>query len=255
MDPERRRKLITAFALISGVLVIGAFWFQQYVTYRSETQTLASAIQWIDHQLKAQPEGGEPGRLGQAIEGVEEKLSQQRLQVPATLDAEEFLNHFSAMADGFDVDVKASQTESLSLDFYDRAILRLKLAGEHKDIISLLEKLSTGERLAQYKVLQCASNECDVEISIYSVPELEGESVDVFDMQACGKFNSKVWLWPFKGRIQDRKEALKRLCEERQRQAGAIQSTQKLMEKLRLSQFIGEVIKHLSASETPRQAE
>ena len=239
MDPEGRRRLITAFALISGALVIGAFCFQQYVTYRSESQSLASAIHWIDHQLKrAQAVGREPGRLGQAIGGVEEKLSQQRLQVPATLDAEGFLNRFSAMAGGLDVDVKASQTESLSLDFYDQAILRLKLSGEHKDIIALLEKVSTGERLAQYKMLQCASNECDVEISIYSVPEPEEESVGVFDMQACGEFKSKVWLWPFSGRIQDRKEALKRLCEERQRQGSAIQSTQKLMEKLRLSQFI-----------------
>jgi hypothetical protein len=247
--------LITAFALVSGVLVIAAFCFQQYVTYRSESQTLGSAIHWIDHQLRRAQAVGRLGTLGQAVEGVETKLSQQRLQVPATLDEEGFLSHFSAMAGRFDVQVKASQTEFLSLDFYDQAILRLRLAGEEGNITALLETLGAGKRLARHKVLHCTSNECDVEISIFSIPEPEEEPADVLDMQACGEFNSKVWLWPLRGRIQDRKEALKKLCEERQRQGSAIESTQRLMEKLRLSQFIGEVIKHLAASETPRQAE
>jgi hypothetical protein len=256
MDPQARRKLITALALISGALVVGGFCVQQYVTYRSEIQTLAATINWIDHQLRrAQVLERQPGRLDEAIKGVEEKLSQQRLQMPATLDVEGFLDDFSAMANRFDVVVKASQKEPLSLDFYDKAILRLKLTGDDKDIRTLLEKLGTGDRLTKHKVLQCANKECDIELSIFSIPQPEEQPLDVFDMQACAEFNSKVWLWPLKSRIQDRFEELQSLCKERQRQTGAIQSTQKLMEKLRLSQFIGEVIKHLATPEASPQAE
>ena len=256
MDPQTRRRLLIAFALIAGVLVAGAFSAQQYVTYRSESQTLASSVRWIDHQLKRiQAVERQPGRLDQALKGVEVKLSQQRLQVPATLDVEGFLDYFSAMAGRFDVEVKAGQSESSSSAFYDQATLRLKLAGDDENVRALLEKLRTGDRLMRYKVLQCADKECDIELSIFSVPDLEEEPLNVFDIQACAEFNSKVWLWPFKGRIQDRYEELKILCKERQRQGRAVQSTEELMEKLRLSQFIGEVIKHLARAETPQQAE
>lgn len=254
MDPQARRRLITFFALIAGALIVGAFCVQQYLTYRSESQTLAAAMRWVDHQLnKVQAVERQRGRLGQVIEGVEEKLSQQRLQVPATLDEEGFLNHFSAMASGFEVEVKASGGESSSRDFYDQAILRLKLAGDGEDIRALLEKLSTGDRLTRYKVLQCAERECDIELSIFAVPDPEEEPLNVFDIQACGGFNSRVWLWPFKSRIQERCEKLNNLCKERQRQSSAIRSTDDLMAKLRLSRLIGEVINHLRAAETSQQ--
>ena len=258
MDPQARRKLIVVFGIIAGVLVVSAFCAQQYVTYRSESQAVTAAIRWVDHQLrKVQALERQPGRLGQAFKGVEEKLFQQRLQVPAKLDVGGFLDHFSAMASRFDIQVKASQEESLSRDFYDQATLRLKLAGDDKDIRALLEELSTGDRLTWYKVLQCANKECDIELSIFSIPEPEEEQepMGVFDMQACAEFNSKVWLWPFTARIQDRYEELNRLCEERQRQSSAIQSTKELMRKLRLSQFIGEVINHLATAETSQQGE
>jgi hypothetical protein len=256
MDTPTRRKLITAFALISGALVVGAFCAQQYVTYRSERQTLASAIDWADHQLRrVRAVERQPGRLDQAIKGVEEKLSQQRLQVPATLDVEGFLNHFAAMVNEFDVEVKASHAEFLSLDFYDQATLELKLAGDDKDIRALLETVGSGDRLTQYKVLQCANKECDIELSIFSIPQPEEEHLNVFDMQACAEFNSKVWLWPLKGRIQDKYGELEALCRDQQRQSSAIRSTQELVEKARFSQFMGEVIKHLATTETSREAE
>ena len=174
--------------------------------------------------------------------------------MPAKLDVGGFLDHFLAMANRFNVEVRASQRESSSRDFYDQATLRLKLAGDDKDVRALLEKLSTGDRLTRYKVLQCANKECDIELSIFSIPEPEEEPLGVFDIQACAEFNSKVWLWPFTSRIQDRCEELNSLCEERQRQRSAIRSTEELMGKLRLSQFIGEVIKHLVTAETPQQA-
>ncbi|MBW2171462.1 MAG: hypothetical protein JRF69_05680 [Deltaproteobacteria bacterium] len=256
MDPQARRRLIAVFAFIAGALIVCAFCAQQYFTYRSESQSLTAAIRWVDHQLrKVQAVERQPGRLSQAIKGVEEKLSQQRLQVPATLDVGGFLDHFSAMASRFEVEVKASQRESSSRDFYDQATLRIKLAGEDKDVEALLEKLSTGDRLTRYKVLQCANRECDIELSIFSIPEPEEEPLSVFDMQACAEFNSKVWLWPFTDRIQDRYEELNSLCIERQRQSSAIRSTEELMGKLRLSRFIGEVIKHLAPAETSQQAE
>jgi len=72
-----------------------------------------------------------------------------------------------------------------------------------------IEIREIGDRLTRHKVLQCANKECDIELSIFSVPEPEEESLSVFDMQACGDFSSKVWLWPFKGRIQDRYQELK----------------------------------------------
>jgi hypothetical protein len=256
MEPQTRRKLITAFALISGALIVGAFCAQQYVTYRSESRTLAAAIHRVDHELRRiQAVEGQPSRLDEAIKGVEEKLSQQRLQVPATLDVEGFLNYFAAMVNEFDVEVKASHAEFLSLDFYDQATLELKLAGDDKAIRALLDKVSSGTRLTQHKVLQCANKECDVELTIFSVPEPEEEHLSVFDMHTCAEFNSKVWLWPFQGRIQDRCEELKNLCKERQRQGSAIRSTQELVEKLRFSQLIGEVIKHLAPAETPSDRE
>jgi hypothetical protein len=250
MDPPARRKLIVAFALVSGALMVGAFCAQQYVTYRSESQALMGAARWVDHQLRrGRAAESHPGRLYEAIKGVEEKLSQQRLQVPATLDVEGFLDHFTAMAGHFDVEVKASEEESLSLDFYDQAILRLKLAGNKKDVMALLEKVSTGDRLTRHKVVQCANKECVIELSIFSVPELEEEPQSVFEIQACGDFNSKVWLWPFTSRIRERYEGLQSLCEEHRRQSADIRSTQELMEMLRFSQFIGEVIKHLASAE------
>jgi hypothetical protein len=151
--------------------------------------------------------------------------------------------------------VKVRQKESLSLDFYDQAILSLELTGDDKDIRALLEKVATGERLTKQKVLECVNEACDVEVSIFSIPQPEEEPLDVFDMQGCAEFNSKVWLWPFKGRIEDSCEELKSLCKKRQSQSSAIQSTQKLMEQLRLSQFMGEVINHLTTPETSPQAE
>jgi hypothetical protein len=256
MDPQARRRLITVFAFIAGALIVGALCTQQYLTYRSESQTLAAAIRWVDHQLgKVQAVERQPGRLGQVIKGVEEKLSQQRLQVPATLDVGGFLDHFSAMASRFYVKVKASQGESSPRDFYDQATLRLKLTGDDKDVRALLEKLSTGDRLTQCKVLQCANKECDIELSIFSIPDPEEEPLSVFDIQACAEFNSKVWLWPFKDRIQDTYEELNSLCKERLRQSSAIRSTEELMEKLRLSRFIEEVVKHLAKAETALQTE
>ncbi|MBW2260103.1 MAG: hypothetical protein JRF18_06580 [Deltaproteobacteria bacterium] len=103
---QDRRRLIAVFAFIAGALIVCAFCAQQYFTYRSESQTLTAAIRWVDHQLrKVQAVERQPGRLSQAIKGVEEKLSQQRLQVPATLDVGGFLDHFSAMASRFDVEV------------------------------------------------------------------------------------------------------------------------------------------------------
>jgi hypothetical protein len=252
MDSQTRRKFITAFALISGVLIVGAFCAQQYVTYRSESETLAAAIHWVDHQLKrTQGVEGKSGSLDEAVKGVEDKLSQQRLQVPAKLDVEGFLNYLSAMVNEFDVEVKASHAEFLSLDFYDQATLELKLAGDDKDIRALLDRVRSGARLTRCKVLQCANKECDVELSIFSIPQPEEEHLSVFDLQACAEFRSKVWLWPFQGRIQDRCQELKSLCEERQRQSGAVRSTQELVEKLRFSQLIGEVINHLATTETP----
>ncbi|MBW1744302.1 MAG: hypothetical protein JRJ47_12880 [Deltaproteobacteria bacterium] len=256
MDPQARRRLITVFAIISGVLIVGAFCAQQYLTYRSESRTLTAAIRWVDHQLRrVQAVERQPAKLSQVFKGVEEKLSQQRLQVPAKLDVGGFLDHFSAMASRFDVEVKASQGESSSRDFYDQATLRLKLAGDDKDVRTLLEKLSTGDRLTRYKVLQWTNKECDIELSIFSIPEAEEEPLGVFDIQACAEFNSRVWLWPFKGRIQDRYEELNSLCKERQRQSSAIRSTEELMGKLRLSRFIEEVVKHLAKAETPSQTE
>jgi hypothetical protein len=256
MDFQARRKLITAFALISGVLVLSAFFAQQYFTYQSETQTLTWAARWADHQLRrVQAAERPPGRLGEAINAVEEKLSRQRLQVPATLDVEGFLTHFTAMAREFDVEVRASHAEFLSLDFYDQAILKLKMAGDDKDIRALFEKLGTGDRLMRYKVLECANKECSVSLFIFSVPEPEEEPRGVFNTEACSEFNSKVWLWPLKGRIQERYEELRTLCEERQKQSSSIRSTEELMGKLRFSQFVEEVIKHLTTTEALQQTE
>jgi hypothetical protein len=104
-------------------------------------------------------------------------------------------------------------------------------------------------------VLQCANKECDIELSIFSIPDPEEEPLSVFDIQACAEFNSKVWLWPFKDRIQDTYEELNSLCKERLRQSSAIRSTEELMEKLRLSRFIEEVVKHLAKAETALQTE
>jgi DNA-directed RNA polymerase subunit L len=252
MDTQVRRKLITAFALISGVLVVGALFAQQYFTYQSETQALSGAVRWVDHQLKrVEALERQPGKLDETVKGIEEKLFRQRLKVPPTLNVERFLEHFSTRAGGFGVEVKESHAESVSLDFYDQATLKLKLAGDDKDIRAFLKELSTGERLTQHNVSHCANKECSVEISIYSVPEPEEEPSSMFDIQACGEFNSKVWLWPFASRIQDRCEELKARCEEMQRQRSTIRSTEELMAKLRFSQFIGEVIKHLETIKTP----
>lgn len=249
-DPPARRRLLKVSAFIAGGILV-VICALQYTVYLREREKLTMAIRQVRHELsRIQALQRQSDRLMDAVKGVEQRLSELRLQVPATLDIEGFLDHLSALASRFKVKVQESHAETSSHDFYDEAKLSLTLVGDDRAVRALLEELGEGARLTRYEVLDYADNEYDVNLWIFCVLQPEEEPVQLH-MQTCAESNSQVWLWPFERRIREMSQELKGLCEVLQGERESIQPTMELIKKLRLVRFMEAVVSRLAEAELP----
>jgi hypothetical protein len=243
--------LLKVSAFIAGAILVGICALQ-YAVYLRESKDLTMAIDQVRHELsRIRALERESDRLMQAIKSVEEHLCELCIQVPATLDVQGFLSQLTALAGRFKVKVQESHAESSSHDFYDQAKLSLTLVGDVEGVGAFLEELSAGDRLTRYEVLDCANQECNVNLYIFSVPQPEEEEPAALHMKTCAESDSQVWLWPFEPWIRAMSQEFQGLCEELQGESESIQPTRALMRQLRLARFMEEVVSHLAEAELP----
>ncbi|MBW1943329.1 MAG: hypothetical protein JRJ51_10915 [Deltaproteobacteria bacterium] len=180
---------------------------------------------------------------------IEHQVNELNALLPPKLGVESFLDQFSFLANGFNIEVRNAHRVVKQRDFYVEALLSMTLYGNEKDVRALIEKQLGEKRLTSWKTLRGTEKTFPIEIIIYSIKQWKPKKIDI-DKIMCPEFESKIWLWPFKGRIEKKHHELDDLCKKAQDHFKTLKLIEELIAKKRYLNLRVHIFKELEKNRT-----
>lgn len=244
-----RRVILTAACILIAVLIITVL--MQYGVYRKERNILLFSEFRIRKELRRATKVKE----GNLKEFADERLEAGRMLkeleaiLPTEIGVESFLEQFASFAKELNVDVHNAHSVVKRRDFYAEALLSMTLHGDEKDVRALIGKQLEEKRLTSWKTFREDEKSFPIELIIYSIKQRKPKKIDV-DKIMCPEFESNVWLWPFKGRIEKYHRELDYLCDEARDHFEILQLFKELADKRRYLLPALRILKHLQENRT-----
>ena len=233
---------IAAFGFIAVSLGI---YCQQYFAYQTERKLLDQGIHTVKTRLSsALNVKRNSEKFDQNLRDTAQRLSKMRELAPPELSTDNFLQDFSNLARGMNIEIKEIRSATSSHGFWDQAELTMKLVGANEEIESLLKSVLNGKRLVGYKFLERQKNVTEIVLTIFSILEPK-EGKRLKDVTICRESETDVWIWPLGGRIRELNRKLDGLCSEQRQQEKTIKKVDEFKRIMRLVQYKSEVVKEL----------
>ena len=230
MDHRVSRRIIqAAVCILLAVLIITVL--RQYSVYHKERNILfISEFRIRDKLRRAKMKEQDFENLVNERAKAERQLTQLHALLPEKIGVDGFLDRFSAFAKEFSVQIHNTQVEKKNRDFYVEALIRMTLHGSEKNVRGLTERQLKEKRLTSWKTFREGENTFTIEIHIYAINEWKPKKIDI-EKTMCPEFETKVWLWPFKGKIEKMHQELDDLCKRSQDHFEALKRIEELADK------------------------
>ena len=245
----RSSKLLLSGGVCVALVVLVALFMHQHGVYRSEREALDLAVYQIERELKrARVWDTDAANLSAKKREVEVQITALHRMLPAKLEIKAFIDRFETIAGELDIQATLVKAFSEKKDFWGEASLSFRLRGRADAMRALVVRQHRSPRLLSWKRLSISDNTAQVELIIYAMPDRrEEQSVEP---RLCDGVDSRVWLWPYKGRIDRISGRLNTLCGEFRDRSENIRTIRELERKMKYLKTGTEVAGELKKRKT-----
>ena len=220
----------------------------QYYAYRSEMVEMDYQLEKGEHLLRiARLLEKKETELKARINMLDTDISDIRRILPLSLYVDRFMKRFEAAAVSSGVEIINVDHRESRREFYRTSRLRFRISGPEEGRERLRKEISQSERLVKWIEERPVGDGYDLLLEIYSVPSpVKKDSFDRGELRVTrAERGSRVWLWPFKGKIAGTKERLGLLRSQLRGYSGILKTDAKLRALNKELKMLIDILAHL----------
>ncbi len=197
-------------ALVIVTLVLAGTWLAQYLRYREEQLLLAQALRAngeIHRALEATE--AKSVEFHAEVAALADKLAVLRGIVPAAPDEGGFVDGLRGLCREHGVELKDWAVRTRRRDDLPwRTELALTLTGSASGLAAVGQHVERGRRLATWGPVTTHDSIATAVVTLYTLPGRGSAGPRRGDRMPGA---SRVWVWPYTGRVRAQRDALARL--------------------------------------------